>query len=285
MAFGLILFLLAVIVIVLALAYQEVSRWLYPPEVTVQAQLAIPELSKITLQTEDKFTIVGWYVPPKNGVAILMLHGHSGNRDQLMPHAKYLLPEGYGVLSIDFRNHGESDGDRTSLGVHELKDARAAYDFLLEQDEVENIVIFGHSMGGAVALRLMHDVDAAGLIITSTFADFPSTVRAGVVARGLPERPITDILLTMYHLLSGADWTVIHPEAQISTLTKPILLMHGGLDPVIPVDHAYRLAAANERVQVEIYEGGTHSDLYEVDPDRFEADLMHYLEQTIKLPS
>ena len=64
---------------------------------------------------------------------MLLLHGHRGNRDQLLVHAEYLVEAGYGALSIDFRNHGESDGEFTSMGYHELKDARAAFRFLQDQ--------------------------------------------------------------------------------------------------------------------------------------------------------
>ena len=113
MVFGLILFLMVFIIVILGMAYQEVSNWLYPDTHEFPPRSIQPLLTDITVQTEDGLMIAGWYVPPENGIAILMLHGHSGNRDQLLIHGEYLLPEGYGILSIDFRNHGDSDGDRT----------------------------------------------------------------------------------------------------------------------------------------------------------------------------
>lgn len=276
--FLLALILLVFVIVILTMAYHQVAGWTFPKSDPVQAQSADSPFREVILTTEDNLKIYAWYAPPTNGHAILMLHGHTANRDQLMGNADYLMPVGYGIMSIDFRNHGDSDGDRTSLGYHEVKDARAAYDFLMAQDEVDDVVIYGASMGGAVGSRLMQDVDAAGLVIHATFADFPSTVRAGVVARGFPDFPITNLLLTMYTVMSGANWDEVHPEVHFANIKKPILLMHGTEDALIPVEHAYRLAAANDQVQLEIYEGGGHGDLFERDPDRYKGGFLGYLD-------
>lgn len=279
MAFGLSLILIVFIIIIFGMAYQEVSRWLYPPPLDFRPESVHPSFQDITLQTEDRLTIYGTYIPSQNGQVILMLHGHSGNRFYLLAHSDYLIEAGYGILSIDFRNHGDSDGDRTSMGLHELKDAHSAYDFLKSQEDIENIIIFGHSMGGAIATRLMVDVDAHGLIIDASFADFPSTVSAGVVKRGFPDRPVTTILLTMYSLLSGADFDMIHPLEHMKQIDTPVLILHGTLDPVIPLDHAYQLAEANPLSQLEIFDGGEHSNLYELDPERYQTAILSYLNQ------
>ena len=276
---GLSIILLILILIVLGLCYQEVHHWLYPPRRPVQSQPANSPLTEVTFQTDDDLTIYGWYAPPRTGYAILMLHGFSGNRDQLLHHADYLIEAGYGVLTIDFRNHGDSDGDRTSMGYYEIRDARVAYDFLRAQDEVEHVVLWGHSMGGAIASRLMEEVDADGLVVVATFTDFPTIVRQGVIARGYPETPITEILTTMYGTLSGADWNGIRPIDHLAEVDKPILWIHGTNDTTVPVDHAYRMSETNPKIKVIIFEGGTHNNLFEIAPEKYQTEVMHYLDQ------
>lgn len=263
---------------VLAYGYVfHVSYWLYPPRYPVEPQAQASPFQAITITTEDNLKLTAWYVPPQNGQAILMLHGHSANRDQHLPHADYLMDAGYGLLMLDFRNHGESEGERTSMGFHEIKDARAAYQYLQAQDDVQQIILWGHSMGGGVASQLMSEVDAAGLFIDATFGDFPTIVRAGVVARGLPGSPPTEILTTMYGLLCGADWSVVRPVDYLAKIEKPILLFHGANDPLIPVSEGYRLAEANPNISLVIFENGGHSDLYEVDPTLYHDEVMAYL--------
>lgn len=88
----------------------------------------------------------------------------------------YLLEDGYGLLMFDFRNHGESEGSRTLMGYHEIKDVLAAYRYPSAQDNVQQIIIWGYSVGGAVASHLMSEVEAIGLFIDATFGDFPAMV-------------------------------------------------------------------------------------------------------------
>ena len=252
----------------LALAYLQVRKWLYPQSPPIAPQPAESPFTRVSFKTEDGLTIRAWHAPPSSsGASALLLHGHRGNRDQLLDHAAYLLDAGYGALLIDFRNHGESDGEFTSMGYHEVKDARAAYRFLQNEAEVDAIAIWGHSMGGAVASQLMSEVDAAGLVIDATFADFPSLVRRGLIARGLPASPIAEFLTTLYGWLSGGDFGAFRPIDRLAEVEKGVLLFHGSDDPVIPLAEAKRIAAANPLIRLSVFEGGAHSDLYELDPE------------------
>lgn len=264
----------------LPLAYLQVRKWLYPQSPAIEPQPAESPFSRVSFKSEEGMTIRAWYAPPAStGETVLLLHGHRGNRDQLLVHAEYLLDAGYGALLIDFRNHGESDGEFTSMGYHEVKDARAAYRFLQNEAEVDAIAIWGHSMGGAVASQLMSEVDAAGLVIDATFADFPSLVRRGLIARGLPGSPITEILTTLYGWLSQSDFSAFRPIDQLARVEKCVLLFHGSDDPVIPLAEAERIAAGNPRIELSVFEGGAHSDLYELEPERYRKEALAYLRE------
>lgn len=277
MIFAIVLFILFGTVSLLGVGYWHVSSWLYPARNPVLAQAEDSPFQKVELITEDNLKLYAWYAPSKTGTAILMLHGLSANRDQFMQHTDYLLDAGYGLLMLDFRNHGDSEGERTSMGYHEIKDARVAHQFLENQDDVDRIVLWGHSMGGAVASMLMTEVDADGLFIDATFTDFPSIVRAGVEARGLTASPYTEILTTMYGVLSGADWSEVRPIDSLAHIDKPILLFHGANDPIIPIEEAYRLVEANNNIKLIVFEDGEHSNLDQLNPMRYQAEVMKYL--------
>lgn len=279
MLFGLTSLLIA---LVFGLCYREVQTWLYPPRTPVQPQPNDSPFTEVTFQTDDDLTIYGWYTPSTAGQVILMLHGHGSNRDHFVAHSDYLIEAGYGLLSIDFRNSGDSDGNITSMGYHEIKDARAAYDFLLTQDDIQQIVIMGNSMGGAVASQLMQEVDADGLIIDATFADFASIVRNGVIERGYPATPITEILVTMAGALSQADWVSLRPIDYLASVDKPMLLLHGTDDSTIPIENAYRMIESNAQIKLVEFEGGEHSNLYQLDPDLYQTEVMMYLSQFFK---
>lgn len=264
--------------LLLLAVYLQVRAWLYPERLAVAPQPADSRFRRVTFQTEDGLQIVAWYAPSNSGNAVLLLHGHRGNRDQLLAHAQYMVEAGYGALLIDFRNHGESEGHLTSMGYHETNDARAAFRFLAAQDGVERIVIWGHSMGGAAASRLMSEVHAAGLCIDATFADFPSLVRFGAEQRGAPARPISDILVYMYGRLSQTDFNEFRPIEYLARIETPVLLFHGSDDPMIPLTEAQRIAAVNPQIRLDVFEGAGHSNLYERQPDRYRRTVLRYLQ-------
>ena len=278
MLFGLFAVFIGLIAIVLGLCYQEVQQWVYPVRIPIEPQPDDSPFSEVILQTPDGLTIYGWYAPSETGQVILLLHGLGSNRDHFMEHADDYMDAGYGLLSINFRNSGDSDGDVTSMGYHEINEARAAYDFLLAQDDVQQIVLMGHSMGAGIASQLMQEVDADGLIMIAAFADFYSIVRAGVVLRGFPPTPITEILLTMAGSLSQADWYSLRPIDNLASVDKPMLLLHGTDDFTIPVDNAYRIVEANSQIKLVVIEGGGHADLDVVAPDLYRTEIINYLD-------
>src|SRR5688572_1512241 len=102
------------------------AAWTYPARVAPAKTPADHGLEYETLQlvTEDGLTLAAWYVPSRNGAAMLMVHGISGNRADTLRFGRDLAERGYGVLWFDLRAHGESDGATTSFGVHEVHDAR-----------------------------------------------------------------------------------------------------------------------------------------------------------------
>jgi len=271
--------IVAIIIVVLILSYWQVAIWMYPARVSVSNSPPYPQFELVTFESEDNLNITGWYAPPQNGYTILIMHGFNANRNQLIHHSEYLLPEGYGILTFDFRNHGTSEGNVTSMGFHELKDARAAYRYLQEQPETDNVILWGHSMGGAIATQLMAEVDATGLFIDATFAEFPSIVRAGTQLRGLPATPVTEIVTTMYAVLTQSNWTQMRPVDKIKDIEKPMLFFHGTNDLIIPISEAYDFVNANPNIQLEVFAGGSHGDLYALEPDRYRKEVLAYLEQ------
>ena len=106
------------------------------------------------MPTADGVTLRGWYVPSRNGAAIIALHGSDGNRDQLLWHAQALAEHGYGVLLFDLRAHGESGGTVFPV-TNASADIQAAVTYLLSRKEInpERIGAVGLSLGAHVILQ------------------------------------------------------------------------------------------------------------------------------------
>ncbi|GEN78520.1 hypothetical protein AFE02nite_02540 [Actinotalea fermentans] len=110
----------------------------------------------VTLTTSDGIDLAAWWVPPENGAAVLLLHGSGSTRTATLDHAEVLAAAGFGVLMVDARGHGASDGTAMDLGWHGARDLAAAVTWLADRPDVEEgrIGAVGLSMGGEEALTL-----------------------------------------------------------------------------------------------------------------------------------
>jgi len=114
------------------------------------------EYQPVTIFNElEGITLSGWYIPSENGAAIILLHGYGSNRLEMISRADILSRHGYGVLLYDLRGHGESGGDKRSFGWQDVKDVKAALEFLSRTENVnpDRIGILGFSIGGQIAIR------------------------------------------------------------------------------------------------------------------------------------
>jgi len=108
--------------------------------------------TEVTLTTRDDVRLVAWYAEPSNGSVIILLHGAGSGRQNVRDHAIMLHDQGFGVLALNLRGHGDSDGQTNRLGWNGTADVGAAVDFLTARNEVEHIGGLGLSMGGEVLL-------------------------------------------------------------------------------------------------------------------------------------
>jgi len=137
----------------------------------------------VALRTSDGLTLRGWYVPSRNGAAVLAFPGRHGP----VPHARMLARHGYGVLLVDMRGNGASDGDSNPFGWGSGKDVRAAIDYLAGRPDVRDGRIggLGLSVGGELLLeeaasdpRLRAVVsEGAGYRTLSEYLDLPHAGR------------------------------------------------------------------------------------------------------------
>src|SRR4026209_2529066 len=111
---------------VIGVSYQQTMGYLHPMRSIASGDLLRAnniEFQDIELLTEDGVTLSAWYTPPQNGAVILVAHGYGDKRAEDF-HVLF-ASHGYGVISWDFRAHGKSGGNFSSLGYYETLDAKA----------------------------------------------------------------------------------------------------------------------------------------------------------------
>jgi len=138
------------------IGYQNILEDTRPAPSQVEIPDGLPfEVQEVTFPGGEGFRMAGWYIPPGNGVTIILLHGFGSNRTEMLWHAQVLIDAGYGILMYDERATGESEGNRRSYGWEDPADVGGALDYLngLPGTDADKIGIGGCSIGGQIALQ------------------------------------------------------------------------------------------------------------------------------------
>jgi pimeloyl-ACP methyl ester carboxylesterase len=280
--------LVAYVVIAVYVAH-EVTRVDRSP-VTRSSLVLSPAVEAVSFRTEDGLLLKGWFVPVSTAKAAVLVHGKDANRlasDHTVRVARWLRDAGYSLLLFDLRGHGESEGERFSLGQHERKDVAAAVDHLAGRGFAPGrIVLVGESMGAGVAVQAVAlRPDVAAVVADSSYADGRAIVdEAGPLETGLPDWYTAAIVIAA-RLLFGLDADAVDPERVVRAHPeRAFLFIHCADDGVIGAHHARRLrdASANIDTRLWLAERCGHvaaSDRY---PDEYRSRLITFVEARLR---
>jgi uncharacterized protein len=182
----------------------------------------------------------------------------------MLPLGLALRERGHHVLLFDFRGHGGSEGSRSSCGMLEVHDLEGAARYLGGRPEMRGgrLGAVGFSMGAAVAISTAaRTAEIEAVVSDSGFAVFKDVVETGFpVMYRLPAFPFAPIALWVAERLVGACAADNRPVDDIAAIApRPVLLIHGTADRMIPVAEAFMLgAAAGDGTELWIVDGASH---------------------------
>jgi len=222
------------------------------------------EAARIVLTTEDGLRVVAYEVPvPDPKAVVILLAGIHMVVTSLLGHARMLADHGYASILLEMRAHGESEGNAITLGFHEPRDVRAAVDYIRRNPRYAGvpIVVFGLSMGGAVAINATGLIpEIAGLVSLSAYSGVDDLLLDGMGASGI--RAVFLRLLFRFLLCLKYGWGSRHnyPRERIRQLgERPALLVHSKRDSQVSFANFQRLVKnAPPHVETWVREGDMH---------------------------
>jgi fermentation-respiration switch protein FrsA (DUF1100 family) len=219
----------------------------------------------VILQGRDGIRIHGWFIPGRGKGVVLFFHGNGGNISHRIEKTRLLLYPEISSLMIDYHGYGRSHGNPSEKACY--LDALTSWEYLVSGRHFESnqIILFGESLGGAVAVDLATRRDVGAMILESTFPNI------GVVAnRFLPG--LSFLLKRKFDSLS-----------KISGVHVPLLQLHGDQDDLVPFELGQRLfEAANEPKEFFTIKGAHHNDTYEMGGEAYFQTIHQFINRTFR---
>jgi pimeloyl-ACP methyl ester carboxylesterase len=208
--------------------------------------------------------------------AVVVLHGWGGTAADLLPIAPGIHELGFHALFLDARTHGLSDEEDFMSMPRFAEDLDTALAWLHARDDVTTVGVIGHSVGASASiLAASRDTTIDAVVAVSAFAH-PEEL----MWRAIPyPAPIKWTLLRIIEQMIGVSYEDIAPRNRIGEVTVPVLLIHGELDEVVPVEDSLSLHAHLPGSKLIVVPGAGHSDLeafapYFDDVDQFLRDAL-----------
>jgi len=239
-----------------------VERMFFYPDArsyTAPAQFGLAH-EDVWLTAADGSRLHAWWLPARQQPAagtVLHLHGNAANVSNHLPLVAWLPEQGFNVLMLDYRGFGRSEGRPTLDGV--VEDAQAALRALRARPGVDadRLIVIGHSLGAATALRLLA-ADSAGVrlaVLDAPFASYRGIARDA--AGGTALAPLLPLALPA---LPAEDRD---PVTAAARLDLPLLILHGDADTVIPPAHSQQIAQAAKNAQLIVVPGAGHLQTFD----------------------
>ena len=230
--------------------YFAQAGMLYLPDLPSRELVASPQeiglnYENIELRTEDGVRLHGWYIPAvANRGTLLFFHGNAGNISHRLESIRIFHKLKLSVFIFDYRGYGRSEGSPSEAGTQ--SDARAAWRFLTEERGIApgKIIVFGRSLGAAVAAQLATHTQPGALIIESAFTSVPDV--AAEIYWWLPVRWLTRFdYATRDYVAQGQG---------------PVLVVHSPEDEIIPYRHGEAIFTAAHAPKEMLRLRGGHND-------------------------
>ena len=235
---------------------------------------------RVVLFTKDSLQLEAWYtkVPQAKG-SVALYHGHGGSKAGILNEGKAFQKLGYNTLLVDFRAHGNSQGNTCTIGYNEAEDVQLGYNYLAAQNE-KNIVLYGISLGAAAITKAVADYNIAPqkIILEMPFGKLSDAVAGRVKLMGLPAQPVSTMLTFWGGTIHGF-WAFSHnPIYYAKKINCPVLLQKGQLDNrVSNIETQQIFESITSPKKLNIYTNSGHQSLCVNEPEKWNAEIANFL--------
>ncbi|WP_138418440.1 alpha/beta hydrolase [Aquibacillus sediminis] len=220
------------------------------------------------------------------GKVVILAHGYRGQKEDMREYVKFYYDQGFDVLLPDARGHGESDGDYIGYGWHDRKDYQDWIEMLVNQKDSEHIFLHGNSMGAALVLMASGEdlpLEVKGIIADSGYTTVHEELSHQLKhLYNLPPFPLLEVTSMITNIRAGYTFKEASAVEQVRNNTRPLFIIHGEEDELVPTDMAHELyEAAGGDKQLWIVPDAGHTKAYTVATQLFQHKLTAFIEEVL----
>ncbi len=217
---------------------------------------------------------------------IILLHGIRSDKNSMKAQEDFFTEHGFNTVSVDLRGHGKSGGEYCTYGYKEKKDISKLIDFITGELYLEEpIGIFGHSLGGAVALQtLAEDKRLKFGIIESSYSDFDKiTSDYSNYYTGIDSNFLIDDIIKRSTEIADFDPSQINPVEACKKIKQPVLIAHGMQDEKVNFDYAKKNYNQLSSIRKTIYPvaNAHHNDVWQKGGTHYHQVIINFINQTL----
>jgi len=245
------------------------SNYVYYPERIVSSDPSYIGLTfeNISFETNDGLTLSGWFIPKEDSRGVLLFcHGNAGNIGHRLDSIQLFHELGLEIFIFDYRGYGNSEGKPTEQGTYE--DVQAAWQYLIQERQVDQkkIIVFGRSLGGAIASWLASNNMPGILVLESTFTSLPD-----IAATVYPYLPV--------RLLSRFEYDTLD---YLRNVNCPTLIIHSRNDEMMPFVFGQKLYKIAPEPKKFLELSGSHNEGFLTSGSDYQAGINTFLNEHLE---
>ncbi len=236
----------------------------------------------VKLKTKDGLTLDAWFIHVPNAKGtIALFHGHGSEKSANLSQSNEFNELGYSTFLVDFRAHGQSEGNTCTIGYREAEDVKLVYDYLKNMGE-NHIILYGISLGAATITKAIADYNLTPekIILEMPFGSLPATVEGKMRMAGLSSEPFGGLLTFWGGTINGFWAFNMKPKEFVKKIKCPVLLQWGRKDKGVTeseINEIFKNISSPK--ELVVYDSSGHQNLYENEPDKWEEVIETFLEK------
>ncbi|MFT3979578.1 MAG: alpha/beta hydrolase [Ferruginibacter sp.] len=235
----------------------------------------------IYLTTGNGLKLEAWVINTDSARGtVALFHGHGSKKSSLLPEAAVFRSLGYNTVLLDFRAHGNSQGNTCTIGYKEAEDVKLLYDYIAGTGE-KNIILYGVSLGAATISKAIYDYNLkpAKVILDMPFASLTQAVTGRLKMMHVPPQPI-GTLLTFWGGVQNGFWAYnLKPYEYVQKIECPVLLQRGKLDQRVTQEETELIYQhIHSAKKMVIYDDAAHESLCNKEHTKWVGEVSAFLQ-------